>query len=182
MLREEFNQKILPLLKEELGIKNDLRVPRPLKAIVQIGIGKFVTNNPDQKDTIVEEASYILSRITGQKPKIVTAKKSVSGFKLRKGQPVALLVTLRKKRLLDFIERFVSYALPRAKDFKGIYRENLDKKGNINVGLRDATIFPEAISDKIKRQYGFMVNLVGSGRSFNENVALWRLLGFPLKI
>jgi len=182
MLREDFYKKILPELKKDLKIENDLRVPRPKMGIVQIGFGKFVTQNPDQKDQVIEEVSYILSRITGQKPKIIKAKKSVSGFKVRKGMPIAALVTLRRKRLLDFIERFVIYALPRARDFKGIRRNMLDQKGNINLGFRDANIFPEAVSDKIKRQYGLQVTLVGTGRDFNENVSLWRALGFPMKI
>lgn len=182
MLREEFVQKILPDLKKDLGIVNDLRVPRPEKGIIQIGFGKLITLNPDQKNNIIEEVTEILSKITGQKPKIVTAKKSVSGFRLRKGMPIAALVTLRKKRLLDFIERFISYALPRARDFRGIQKNMLDSKGNLNLGFKDVTIFPEAISDKIKRSYGLQVTLVATGRNFEENVALWKALGFPIKV
>ncbi len=179
MLREDFESKILPELKRALNINNDLRVPRPLKGIVQIGIGKLISQNPDQKDNIVEEASMILTKITGQKPKVVISNKSISGFKLRKGMPVAVLVTLRKKRLLDFIERLLTYALPRSRDFKGIKHNMLDNKGNLNLGFKEVTIFPEAFSDKIKRQYGLGINLVGSGRNFEENKTLWEKLGFP---
>lgn len=181
-LREKFYQDILPQLKKELNLKNDLRVPRPIKAIVQIGIGKMIANHPEAKDKIIEDASYVLSMMTGQKPKIVTAKKSVAGFKLRKGMPVAVLVTLRRKRLLDFIERLLVYALPRAKDFKGLTNDNFDSKGNISLGLRETNIFPETISDKIKYSFGFSVNLVGSGKTKEENLKLWEKLGFPLKI
>jgi len=162
--------------------KVDLKKPRPVKGIVQIGIGKLVTSHPEAQEKIIEDGIYVLSMITGQKPKIVAAKKSVSGFKVRKGMPVALLVTLRKKRLLDFIQRLVTYALPRAKDFYGLRANNFDSKGNINFGFREINIFPEAISDKIKYSFGFEVNLVGSGKTKEENIELWRELGFPIKI
>jgi large subunit ribosomal protein L5 len=180
-LRESFYKEIIPRLKEELKIENDLRVPRPVKGIVQIGIGKMVANSPENKERIIEDASFVLSMMTGQKPKLVLAKKSVAGFKLRKGMPVALLVTLRKKRLLDFIERLLTYALPRAKDFKGLTSKNFDAKGNINLGLKEANIFPETISDKIKYSFGFEVNLVASGKTKEENLKLWEVLGFPIK-
>ena len=160
----------------------DLKKPRPLLGIVQIGIGKLVANHPDQENKIIEDASYVLSMITGQKPKIVRAKKAVSGFKLKKGMPVALLVTLRKKRLYDFIQRLVTYALPRAKDFYGLKENNFDNKGNINLGLKEINIFPEAISDKVKYTFGFSINLVGSAKTKEKNINLWKELGFPVKI
>jgi len=182
MLQKSFYTEIIPLLKKELKIENSLRVPRPKLGIVQIGVGKLITQHPESQEKILEDANYVLSLITGQKPKIVTAKKSVSGFKLRKGMPIAVLVTLRRKRLLDFIERFVSYALPRAKDFTGVRKNNLDDKGNLNLGFKEINIFPEAISDKIKYNFGFSVNLVGTGKTKEENIKLWSFLGFPLKI
>jgi large subunit ribosomal protein L5 len=162
--------------------KIDLKKPRPIKGIVQIGIGKLVTSHPEAQEKIIEDGSYVLSMITGQKPKIVSAKKSISGFKLRKGMPVALLVTLRKKRLNDFIQRLLTYALPRAKDFYGLKAENFDHKGNINLGFREVNIFPEAISDKIKYNFGLSINLVGSGKTKEENIQMWKDLGFPVKI
>lgn len=160
----------------------DLKKPRPIQGIVQIGIGKLVTSYPENQDKIVEDASYLLSMITGQKPKVVRAKKSVAGFKLRKGMPVAVLVTLRKKRLLDFIQRLVTYALPRAKDFYGLKKDNFDQNGNINLGLKEANIFPEAISDKIKYSFGLSINLIANGKTKDANLKLWQELGFPLKI
>jgi large subunit ribosomal protein L5 len=162
--------------------KIDLKKPRPIKGIVQIGIGKLVTSHPEAQEKIIEDGSYVLSMITGQKPKIVTAKKSISSFKLRKGMPVALLVTLRKKRLNDFIQRLLTYALPRAKDFYGLKTNNFDNKGNINLGFREVNIFPEAISDKIKYNFGLSINLVGSGKTKEENMQMWKDLGFPIKI
>ncbi len=162
--------------------KIDLKKPRPIKGIVQIGIGKLVTTHPEAQEKIIEDGIYVLSMITGQKPKVVKAKKSISGFKLRKGMPVALLVTLRKKRLNDFIQRLLTYALPRAKDFYGLKAENFDNKGNINLGFKEINIFPEAISDKIKYNFGVSINLVGSGKTKEENIKMWKDLGFPVKI
>jgi len=162
--------------------KIDLKKPRPIKGIIQIGIGKLVVGHPEAQEKIIEDGSYVLSMITGQKPKIVSAKKSISGFKLRKGIPVALLVTLRKERLNNFIQRLLTYALPRAKDFYGLKVENFDNKGNINLGFKEVNIFPEAISDKIKYNFGLSINLVGSGKAKEENIQMWKNLGFPVKI
>lgn len=162
--------------------KQDLKKTIPTKGIVQIGIGKMVIANPQNQDKIIEDANYVLAAITGQKPKIVRAKKSLAGFKLRKGMPVAVLVTLRKKRLLDFIERLVTYALPRSKDFYGLGKNNFDKKGNLNLGIKEINIFPETISDKIKYNFGFSVHIVGSGKTKDDNIKMWSDLGFPIKI
>ncbi len=182
MLREDFDKKIKEELMQELNIKNKLAVPRPLKGIVNIGIGKLITAQPENRDKILEDAIYVLSMITGQKPKIIKAKKSVSGFKLRKGMPVSVLVTLRGKRLLDFIERLVSYALPRAREFKGITKNLLDAKGNINLGFKEVSMFPEAISDKVRYNFGIQITLLGSSKKREENIYLWKKLGFPIKI
>ncbi len=182
MLQKNFYSDIMPLLKKDLGLKNDLEVPRPIKGIVQIGVGKLINQHPENQQKIIDDAVYVLSMITGQKPKVVVAKKSVSGFKLRKGNTVALLVTLRRKKLLDFIERLITYALPRTKDFTGIKKKNIDTKGNLNLGFKEITIFPEAISDKIKYSFGFSVNLIASGKNKEENIKLWSYLGFPLSL
>lgn len=182
MLYEEFNEKIKFDLKKELNIKNILAVPKPIKGIVNIGIGKLITQNPENKDKIVEEAIYALSKITGQKGKVITSRKSVSGFKLRKGMPVAVMVTLRKKRLFDFIERLITYYLPRSRDFKGVKENNLDNRGNLNFGFRDISIFPEAVSDKIKHQFGVQVTIVSNCKDKEKNIILWKKLSFPVKI
>lgn len=158
----------------------DLKKTHPVRGIIQIGIGKLITHHPDNEKKIIEDAIYVLSMITGQKPKIVKAKKSISGFKLREGMPVAVLVTLRKKRLLDFIERLLIYALPRTKDFYGLHKDNFDNKGNINLGLKDLNVFPEIVSDKIKYSFGAHINLVGSGKNKEDNIKMWQEFGFPI--
>lgn len=181
MLRDEI-KKYLEELKEELGKKNILAVPHPQRGIVNIGIGKLVSSNPENRDKIVEDAVYVLSMIAGQKPKVIKARKSVAGFKLRKGMPVAVLVTLRGKKLLDFIERLVTYVLPRSKEFKGITKNFIDNKGNLNLGFREVNMFPEAISDKIRYNFGIQITLIGSSKNREENIRLWSKLGFPIKI
>jgi large subunit ribosomal protein L5 len=182
MLYEDFNKKIKFELQDELKIKNILAVPKPIVGYVNIGIGKLITQNPENKEKIIEEANYVLSRITGQKPKVVKARKSISGFKLRQGMPVAVLVTLRKKRLLDFLDRLIIYYLPRNRDFKGIQKNNLDINGYLNLGFRDTSIFPEAFSDKVKHQFGLQVTIVTNSKNKDNNILLWKKLGFPIKI
>lgn len=180
--QKTFQEEILPQLKKEFGYKNDLAVPRVDRVILQIRIGKLITSNPQEQKRYLEEADYILSMVSGQKPKIIKARKSIAGFKLRKGMPVSLLVTLRKKRAYDFLARLLTYALPRNKEFKGLRANNFDNKGNINFSVKDVTIFPEAISDKINRIYGMDITIIGTGKNKQENIKLWELLGFPIKL
>ena len=142
----------------------------------------MVTQNLENKPKILEDTEFILTKITGQKPKVILAKKAIAGFKLRGNEPVALFITLRRKRLLDFMDRLLTYALPRNKDFSVLKENNFDVKGNINMGIREHIIFPETISDKIKTSYGLQVTLIGNGRTKAENMKLWEYIGFPIKI
>jgi len=180
-LRDQWQKEIRSKLGKELGLSNALQTPRPLVGYVQIGVGKMIAQRPEAKDSILEQATQALQVITGRKPKIIPAKNAIAGFRVREGQPVALLVTLRKQALLEFIDRFLAYALPRAKEFKGLQERNFDKAGNLNLGLRELNVFPEAVSDKIKVNFGIQVTLVGSGVSREDNIALWKHLGFPLE-
>ena len=182
MLIDDFNNKIKLELKDELKLKNILEVPTPKVGFVNIGIGKLITSNPDNKEKIIDEVSSLLAKITGQKPKVILARKSVSGFKLRKGMPVALLVTLRKKRLFDFIERLITYVLPRNRDFKGIQKNNLDSRGYLNLGFKDISVFPEAIYDRSKYNLGLQVTIITNSKNKEHNINLWKKLGFPIKI
>ncbi|GIW66052.1 MAG: 50S ribosomal protein L5 [Candidatus Parcubacteria bacterium] len=182
MLIEDFNNKIKFELKEELNLKNILAIPSPKVGFVNIGIGKLITSSPDNKEKIINDVSSLLAKITGQKPKVVLARKSVSGFKLRKGMPVALLVTLRKKRLFDFIERLTTYVLPRYRDFKGVQKNNLDNRGYLNLGFKDISIFPEAIYDRSKYNLGLQVTIITNSKNKAHNINLWKKLGFPIKI
>lgn len=182
LFQEQLIKEILPNLAKVLKVKNPLATPRPKVGYIQIGIGKLITTNPEGKEKIIEDAVFVLNRITGQKPKIVMSKKAIAGFKLRERQPVAVLTTLRKNQLLNFIDRFLTYALPRTKDFKGVESNNVDKKGNLNLGLRECGVFPEVISDKIKINFGLQITLISNGASREANIKLWEALGFPMRL
>lgn len=179
-IQEQFETEVAKKLQGELKISNALRAPKPTAAYIQIGIGKAIIHSPENKKKILEDSTWALTQVTGQKPKLIVAKKSVAGFKLREGQPVALLVTLRKKRLFDFLDRLLTYVLPREKDFRGLGENNFDKVGNINFGLKEIGIFPEAISDKIKVNFGLQITVTGSGKTKDQNLLLWEYLGFPM--
>jgi len=177
-LKKELEEK----LQKEFNYKNKLQLPKIEKVVLNIGIGKLVTSNPTQADKIVEEASWVLSMISGQKPKVVKAKKSVASFKLKKGMPVSVMVTLRRKRMYDFLARLLIYALPRYKDFKGIRKEHFDKEGNLNFGFREVSVFPETISERVHYNFGLGVNVVVKAKNKEEKIKVFELLGFPIKI
>lgn len=181
---EEINLKkeLETKLKEVFPNRNRLSLPKIDKIVLTIGIGKLVTNNPTQTEKIVEDAMYVLSMIAGQKPKLIKAKKSVSSFKLKKGMPVSVMVTLRRQKMYDFLARLLIYALPRYKDFKGIRQEHFDKAGNLNFGFSEASVFPEAISDKVKFNFGLGVNIVVKAKNKDERLKVFELLGFPLRL
>lgn len=177
-LKKELEEKLI----QAFPGRNKLSLPKIEKIVLNIGIGKLVTSNPNQVDKIVEDAMYVLSMISGQKPKLIKAKKSVSSFKLRKGMPVGVMVTLRRQRMYDFLARFLIYGLARYKDFKGIKKEHFDKDGNLNFGFNEATVFPEAISDKVKYNFGLGVNIVVRAKNKEEKLKVFELLGLPLKL
>lgn len=181
-LRQKLEKEVYPKLAKDFKIKNKMRIPKPVVCYIQIGIGKMVTQSPDNKPKILEDTEFILSKITGQKPKLVVSKKAIAGFKLRGGEPIALLVTLRNKKLFEFVDRFLTYALPRMKDFSGLKKNNFDKNGNINFGIKEHIIFPETISDKIHANFGLQITLNANGRIKEENIKLWEYMGFPVRI
>ncbi|MCL5257925.1 MAG: 50S ribosomal protein L5 [Patescibacteria group bacterium] len=179
--REKFKKEIEPKLRKDLGLKNNFAGPKPVRAILQIGVGKMVIQSAENKEKILTEAGFVLNQISGQKPALVKAKKSVAGFKLREGQPVALMATLRRGRLFDLIDRLTTYVLPRIRDFRGLTEKNFDRDGNINLGFREVSIFPEAISDKIRMNFGLQITIIGKSKNKEEKIKLWQSLGFPIK-
>lgn len=180
-LEQMYRTHSIPALQGEFGMRNALAVPRVQKVVVSVGIGKFVVRNPQNANQITDEAILAVGLVAGQKPKVVGAKTSVAGFSLRQGTPVAVSATLRGKRMWEFLERFLTYALPRARDFKGIQTSHLDERGNLNLGFREISIFPETALDKIKTSFGFQVTIVGTGKTKEMNLALYRQLGFPIR-
>jgi len=174
MLWQEWQEKIVPRLQKTLKIKSVMAVPRITKVIVHMGIAE----EKDEAEAITRLTEQ-LSLITGQKPKICRAKKSVSGFKLRKGEPIGLQVTLRGKRMYDFLEKLFHLVLPRLRDFRGLPENKFDHQANYNLGIPEQTVFPEIEVGKVKRVKGVGVTIVTSTKDRQQAKKLLELLGLP---
>jgi len=173
-LLDKYKKEIIPEMVKRFGFKNSLRVPHIVKIVINMGIGE---GTRDSK--LVEDAAKELALISGQMPVITKAKKSIAGFKVRAGQPVGCKVTLRGLRMYEFLDRFISVAVPRIRDFRGFPSRGFDKKGNYSFGLDEQTIFPELNLDKVKRTQGMDITLVFDLGTVKETRELLKLLGFP---
>lgn len=167
----------IEMLKKELGRKNLLSLPKVLKVSISSGIGSQVAQG--NKDYAYVEKS--LAEITGQKPALRKARKAISNFKLRKGLPVGLVVTLRKERMMDFLGRLTNIALPRVRDFHGISVKGFDGRGNYSLGIEDCTIFPEVNQETLTRSHGLQVNVSIRAKNNREGYLLLKALGFPFR-
>lgn len=163
-------------VKKELSLKNDFEVPRIEKVVISTGIGDF---KEDQKT--VEKIQNELAKIAGQKTKVNLSRKAVSAFKLRIGQPVGLTVTLRGKKMYDFIDKLVNVALPRVRDFRGLSVKAFDGRGNYSIGIKEYSIFPEIKYEDISTNFGFQINLKISGKKDEYSKVLLEKLGFPFE-
>jgi large subunit ribosomal protein L5 len=175
-LREKYKTEVVPALMRDQGYTNVLQVPRLEKIVLNMGLGEAV-QNPKLIDVAVEE----MTAIAGQKPVVTKAKKAISNFKLREKMPIGVMVTLRGERMYEFLDRFVSAALPRVRDFKGIPDRAFDGRGNYSLGLREQVIFPEINLDKVDKIKGLTVTICTSARSDAEGKALLRALGMPFR-
>ena len=175
-LKDRYREEIAPALKTRFDIQNPMRIPGLEKIVVNMGVGEAVVNSR-ALDGAVED----LAKITGQKPQIRRARKSIAGFKIREGMPIGARVTLRNERMWEFLDRFVSVALPRVRDFRGISPRSFDGRGNYAVGLREQVIFPEISYDAIDATRGLDVAVVTTTESDEEARELLRLLGMPFR-
>ena len=175
-LADKYRKTILPALQAEFGITNVMAVPKVLKVTVNTGVGR---TNKDS--AFLEKVSRDLGLLTGQKASPRAAKKSVASFKLREGVVVGYAATLRGARMWDFIDRLVSLALPLSKDFRGIDPKNVDQHGNLSLGIKEHSIFPEVNLDNIKDIFGLQVTVTTNARNRDRGLALLRGLGFPFK-
>ncbi len=175
-LLDKYKQQVVPALVKQFRYKNPMQVPRLQKIVVNMGLGAAVAN-PKIIDTAVEE----LKLISGQKPIVTRAKKAIANFKLRAGIPIGAMVTLRRGRMWEFLDRLVSVALPRTRDFKGVSRKAFDGKGNYTLGLREQIIFPEINYDKIDAIKGLNISFVTTARTDEEGRALLQQLGTPFR-
>lgn len=175
-LRRHYAETVAPKLRKEFGYKNVNQIPRVEKIVVNVGLGE-ATTNPKLLDRAMEE----LALITGQKPILRRAKKSVSNFKLREGQAIGCTVTLRGVRQWEFLDRLLNVALPRVRDFSGVSPKSFDGRGNYTLGIREQTIFPEVDYDKVERVTGMNVTLVTTAKTDAEAKALLAHLGVPFR-
>jgi large subunit ribosomal protein L5 len=175
-LREKYNKEIKQALKKELGLENPMAVPRLEKIVINMGLGE-ATQNSKLLDPLVGD----LTQIAGQKPVTTRAKKSIAAFKVRTGMPIGAMVTLRSDRAYEFLDRLISIALPRVRDFRGVSTKSFDGRGNYTLGLRDQLIFPEIDYAKVEKLKGMNITIVTSAKDDNEARALLRHFGMPFR-
>jgi len=180
-LQEKYRKEIMPSLKKELDIKNDFECPGLEKVVINVGIGNWVTKDTTRREDVIKKISEDLKRITGQKPQIRPARKSISGFSVREGMPVGLRVTLRGKRMYDFLERLINIVFPRVRDFQGVKLSSIDESGNITVGISEQLVFPEISADDTDFFFGMEITVANSAKNREEGEALLRKMGFPLQ-
>lgn len=174
-LKVEYTKVVAPKLKEVLGYKNANAVPKLVKAVVNVGFGKI-----RKEPKIVEVVENTLSRITGQKPVLIKAKKSISNFKIHAGELIGAKVTLRGQRMYDFVEKLVKLTLPRVRDFRGLPKKSVNR-GSITLGFKEHMAFPEIRTDEIEKIHGLEVTVVSTSKDQKEAITLFKSLGFPLQ-
>ncbi|HZR33274.1 MAG TPA: 50S ribosomal protein L5 [Terriglobales bacterium] len=175
-MRVRFEQEIKPAMMKEFEVKNPMAVPRLHKIVVNMGVGEATQNAK-----VLDPAANELGQITGQKPVITRAKKSIAAFKVRAGMPIGAMVTLRGDRMYEFFDRLVNVALPRVRDFRGVSTKSFDGRGNYTLGLRDQLIFPEIDYAKVDKLKGMNVTIVTTAKSDDEARALLRHMGMPFR-
>jgi len=175
-LKELYSNEVTAKLKEELGLKNVMEVPRITKITLNMGVGEALS---DKK--LMDNAVADLEKLSGQKVLVTKARKSIAGFKVREGWPIGCKVTLRKERMWDFLDRLVDVAIPRIRDFRGLNPKSFDGRGNYSMGVREQIIFPEINYDKVDKVRGLDITITTTARNNDEGRALLTALGFPFK-
>jgi large subunit ribosomal protein L5 len=175
-LKSVYREKVVPALKEQFGYANVMQVPQLDKIVVSIGLGEYVQNHK-----ALDAAQGDLATITGQKPITVRAKKSIANFKLREGMPIGLKVTLRGRQMYEFLDRLLSLALPRIRDFRGVSDKAFDTRGNYTIGLKEQLIFPEIVYDKVDKSRGMNITFVTTANTDKEAYALLKEFGMPFR-
>jgi large subunit ribosomal protein L5 len=175
-LKQRYQQEVGPAIAKEFGIANPMAIPRLEKIVINMGMGEAIANAK-----ILDTAADELKSITGQKPVITKAKKSIASFKLRQGMPIGVMVTLRGDRMYEFMDRLVSVALPRVRDFRGVSPKAFDGRGNYTIGVREQLIFPEIDFNKVDKLRGMNISIVTSARTDELARALLKALGMPFR-
>ena len=175
-LKDKYQKDVMPALKKEFGYKNVMAIPRIEKIVINMGLGEATSNAK-----IVDVGADEVTKITGQKPVVTRAKKSIAQFKVRKGMPIGTMVTLRGERMWEFLDRLMNIALPRVRDFKGVSPKGFDGRGNYTLGLRDQLIFPEIDYMKVDKARGMNVSVVTTARTDEEARKLLQHIGMPFR-
>lgn len=175
-LKELYSKEIIPQLMKEFGYKSIMQVPKLEKVVINMGLGEAIQNVK-----ILDSAAEELAAISGQKAVITKAKKSIASFKLRQGMPIGCMVTLRKERMFEFLDRLMNISLPRVRDFKGISPKGFDGRGNYSLGIKEQLIFPEINYDKVEKIKGLNISIVTTAKTDEEGRALLKGLGMPFR-
>jgi large subunit ribosomal protein L5 len=174
-LKEKYNKEVISEMKKKFDLDNVFQVPKIKKVVVNAGIGKFLKDSNQIKDVV-----ETMRVITGQKPMMTKARLSIAGFKLREGQEIGMKVTLRGRRMWDFLERLVAASIPRVRDFQGLKASAVDSDGNLNIGIKEHVIFPEIMPENVKNMMGFQVTIVTDAKNREKGMELFRMLKFPI--
>ncbi|HEY5460167.1 MAG TPA: 50S ribosomal protein L5 [Deferrimonas sp.] len=175
-LQDQYKAEIVPKLKEKFGYRNVMQVPRLSKVVVNMGLGDAIENVK-----VIDTAADEISIITGQKPVVTKARKSIANFKLREGVPIGVMVTLRRDQMYHFLDKLIAIALPRVRDFKGVSPRGFDGRGNYTLGIKEQIMFPEVNYDKIDKIRGMNITIVTTARTDEEGLELLRLMGMPFR-
>lgn len=173
-LKDKYQTEVIPAMMKEFNYKNALQVPRLEKITLNVGLGEAIQNIK-----VLDAAVAEVTAITGQKPVVTRAKKAIANFKLREGVPIGCMVTLRRARMYEFLDRLIHVALPRVRDFKGVSDRSFDGRGNYSLGLREQIIFPEIQVDKVDKTRGLSVSIVTTAKTDREGRALLKFMGMP---
>lgn len=181
-LKEKYKKEVIPEMMKKFDYKNAMAVPIIEKVVINTGFGRLIAGrSSDEQRKISEAIANDLALITGQKAVLTTAKKAIAAFKTRKGLVIGSVVTLRKKKMYDFLEKLINIALPRSRDFQGIDSKSFDQKGNLTIGIREHISFPEVSLEKAKNIFSFEITITTTAKRKEESIELLRLIGFPIK-
>ena len=175
-LQDRYKAEIVPRLKEKFGYRNVMQVPKLSKVVVNMGLGDAIENVK-----VIETAAAEIAIITGQKPVVTKARKSIANFKLREGVPIGIMVTLRRDQMYHFLDKLITIALPRVRDFRGVSPRGFDGRGNYTIGIKEQIMFPEVNYDKIDKIRGMNITIVTTARTDEEGLELLRLMGIPFR-
>jgi len=181
-LKEKYEKEVIPAMMKEFHLKSKMAVPRIVKVVINVGIGKMLSGQASgETKKIIGTISKDLAEITGQKPIVTKARKSIAGFKVRAGVPSGIAVVLRKQKMTDFLDRLINIVLPRSRDFSGLRPESIDNEGNLTIAIKEQVSFPEILPENVKKSFGLGITVVTTAHDKEQGLALLKLIGFPFK-